>query len=162
GEVEASELISQKQSDYEEIAASVEDNYPEIYPLFEGNQAGSRLGVATLALFAAVFAGGLILAGAVALIVLKIGFLLLLLLAPIFLLIGIHPGYGRTVLTRWLEMVLGLLLKQIFIVLLISLLVMCYGLVMASNLGWGLQMILLALFTVALFIYRKPFANLFA
>ncbi len=33
---------------------------------------------------------------------------------------------------------------------------------MASNLGWGLQMILLALFTVALFIYRKPFANLFA
>ncbi len=59
-------------------------------------------------------------------------------------------------------MLLGLLLKQVFIILLISLLVMCYGLVMASGLGWGLQMILLALFTVALFIYRKPFANLFA
>ena len=54
------------------------------------------------------------------------------------------------------------LLKQVFVVLLISLLVMCYGLVMATDLGWGLQMILLALFTVALFIYRKPFANLFA
>ena len=59
-------------------------------------------------------------------------------------------------------MLMGLFLKQIFVVLLIALLVMCYGLVMASNLGWGLQMILLALFTVALFIYRKPFANLFA
>ncbi|WP_040709482.1 type IV secretion system protein [Nocardiopsis potens] len=161
GEIEASELISEKQSDYEEIAASIEDNYPEIYPLFEGNQAGSRLGVATLALFAAVFAGGLILVGSVALIVLKIGFLLLLLLAPVFLLIGIHPGYGRTVLLRWFEMLLGLLLKQIFVVLLISLLVMSYSMVMVTNLAWGLQMILLALFTLALFIYRKPFVHLF-
>ena len=59
-------------------------------------------------------------------------------------------------------MMIGFLLKQIFIVLLIALLVMCYGIVMSSNLGWGLQMILLALFTLALFIYRKPFAHLFA
>ncbi|WP_460860110.1 type IV secretion system protein [Nocardiopsis coralliicola] len=162
GEVEATELISQKQDDYQAIASSVQDNYPEVYPLFEGNQAGNRLGVATLALFAAVFAGGLILAGSVALIVLKIGFLLLLLLAPIFLLIGVHPGYGRTVLLRWLEMMLGLLLKQIFVVLLISILVMSYSMIMVTNLAWGLQMILLALFTLALFIYRKPFAHLFA
>ncbi|PSK97296.1 TrbL/VirB6 plasmid conjugal transfer protein [Murinocardiopsis flavida] len=162
GDVDSEDLYKQKQDDYEEIAADIENTYPEVYPLFDGSQQGSRLGVATLALFASVFAGGLILAGAVALIVLKIGFLLLLLLSPIFLLIGIHPGYGRTVLLRWLEMMIGLLLKQIFVVLLISLLVMCYGLVMASGLGWGLQMILLALFTVALFIYRKPFAHLFA
>ena len=162
GEIDPVELVSQKQESYQEIAENIERTYPEVYPLFEGSQQGNRLGVATLALFSAVFAGGLILAGAVALIVLKIGFLLLLLLSPIFLLIGVHPGYGRTVLVRWFEMLLGLLLKQVFIVLLISLLVMCYGLVMATDLGWGLQMILLALFTVALFIYRKPFANLFA
>ncbi|TDQ54786.1 hypothetical protein EV190_101102 [Actinorugispora endophytica] len=59
-------------------------------------------------------------------------------------------------------MLLGLLLKQVFVVLLISLLVMCYGLVMATDLGWGLQMILLALFTLALVVYRRPFANIFA
>ncbi|MBB4929807.1 hypothetical protein F4561_000627 [Lipingzhangella halophila] len=162
GDVGAEELIEQKQSEYQDVAASVQADYPEVYPIFEGNQQGARLGVATLALFASIFAGGLILAGSVALIVLKIGFLLLLLLAPLFLLIGVHPGYGRTVLLRWIEMMLGLLLKQIFIVLLISILVMCYGLVMATNLGWGLQMILLALFTLALFVYRKPFAHLFA
>ncbi|GAA2037743.1 type IV secretion system protein [Nocardiopsis rhodophaea] len=161
-EIDPAELIEDKQKQYEEISSSIESNYPEVYPLFEGNQQGSRLGVATLALFASVFAGGLILVGSVALIVLKIGFLLLLLLSPVFLLIGIHPGYGRTVLLRWFEMLLGMLLKQIFVVLLISLLVMCYGLVMGSSLGWGLQMILLALFTLALFIYRKPFAHLFA
>ncbi|GLU46815.1 type IV secretion system protein [Nocardiopsis ansamitocini] len=162
GEVDANELIEEKQGQYQEIAESVQSTYPGIYPLFEGNQQGGRLGVSTLALFASIFAGGLILAGSVALIVLKIGFLLLLLLSPIFLLIGIHPGYGRMVLIRWMEMLLGMLLKQIFVVLLISLLVMSYGLVMSSTLGWGLQMILLALFTLALFIYRKPFAHLFA
>ena len=162
GDTDANELISAKQGDYEEIASFVETSYPSVYPLFSGEDQGSRLGVATLALFASVFAGGLVLAGSVALIVLKIAFLLLFLLAPIFLLIGIHPGYGRTVLLRWVEMMIGFLLKQIFIVLLIALLVMCYGIVMSSNLGWGLQMILLALFTLALFIYRKPFAHLFA
>ncbi|WP_184080503.1 conjugal transfer protein TrbL [Nocardiopsis mwathae] len=162
GEVDGQELVAEKQERYEEIAEGIQTTYPGVYPLFEGSQQENRLGIAVLALFAALFAGGLILAGSVALIVLKIGFLLLLLLSPVFLLIGIHPGYGRTVLLRWFEMVLGILLKQVFVVLLIALLVMCYGIIMATNLAWGLQMILLALFTLALFIYRKPFAHLFA
>src|SRR5699024_11059307 len=92
----------------------------------------------------------------------KLAFLLLFIFAPVFLLIGIHPGYGRAVLLRWVEMMVGFLLKQLFLVLLIALLVMCYGIVMSTNLGWGLQMILLALFTLALFIYRKPFVHLFS
>ncbi|SHK78324.1 TrbL/VirB6 plasmid conjugal transfer protein [Nocardiopsis flavescens] len=161
-EIDANQLIQDKQENYEEIASSVQSSYPSIYPLFSGQDQGSRLGVATLALFASVFAGGLILAGSVALIVLKIAFLILFLLSPVFLLIGIHPGYGRMVLLRWVELMVGFLLKQIFVVLLISLLVMCYGMIMSTSLGWGLQMILLALFTVALFVYRKPFAYLFS
>ncbi|WP_304453534.1 type IV secretion system protein [Nocardiopsis sp. YSL2] len=162
GELDATTLLEDKQENYEAIASNVESSFPSVYPLFAGEDQGSRLGVATLALFASIFAGGLILAGSIALIVLKIGFLLLFLFAPIFLLIGIHPGYGRMVLLRWVELMIGFLLKQIFVVLLISLLVMCYGMVMSTSLGWGLQMILLALFTLALFIYRKPFAYLFA
>ncbi|MBB5434584.1 conjugal transfer protein TrbL [Nocardiopsis composta] len=154
--------IEEKQEEYSRITEEIRGSYPEVAPIYEGNQQSHRFGVAVLALFSAVFAGGLILAGSVALIVLKIGFLLMMLLSPVFLLIGIHPGYGRSVLLRWGEMMLGILLKQIFIILLISLLVMSYGLVMGMDLGWGLQMILLSLFTLALFIYRKPFAHLFA
>jgi hypothetical protein len=162
GALDAGELMSSKQESYEEIASRMESSYPSVYPLFSGQDQGSRLGVATLALFASIFAGGLILAGSVALIVLKIAFVVLFMLAPVFLLIGIHPGYGRMVLMRWIELMVGFLLKQIFVVLLISLLVMCYGMIMSTSLGWGLQMILLALFTVALFVYRKPFAYLFS
>ncbi|MFE9245257.1 conjugal transfer protein TrbL [Nocardiopsis sp. NPDC006938] len=162
GDLDANALIEEKQAAYESIAADMQEYYPSVYPLFAGDDQGSRLGIATLALFASVFAGGLILAGSVALIVLKIGFMLLFMLAPIFLLIGIHPGYGRMVLLRWVELMVGFLLKQIFVVLLIALLVMSYGLVMSTPLGWGLQMILLALFTLALFVYRKTFAYLFS
>src|SRR5699024_3920190 len=161
-ELDANSLVAEKRESYENIASDIESTYPSAYPLFSGEDQGSRLGVATLALFASVFAGGLILAGSVALIVLKIAFLLLFIFAPVFLLIGIHPGYGRAVLLRWVEMMVGFLLKQLFLVLLIALLVMCYGIVMSTNLGWGLQMILLALFTLTLFIYRKPFVHLFS
>lgn len=162
GDIDANVLIAEKQESYEEISSSIETSYPSVYPLFSGDDQGSRIGVATLALFASIFAGGLILAGSVALIVLKIGFMLLFMLSPVFLLIGIHPGYGRMVLLRWVELMVGFLLKQIFVVLLIAILVMSYGMVMATPLGWGLQMILLALFTLALFIYRKTFVYLFA
>src|SRR5699024_6948606 len=160
GEVDESSLVSEKQNEYENIASDIQEYYPSVYPVFSGEEQGNRLSVATLALFSSVFSGGLILAGSVALIVLKIAFLLLFILAPVFLLIGIHPGYGRTVLLRWVELMIGLLLKQIFIVLLIALIIMCYGMVMSTSLGWGLQMVLWSLYTLAVFIYRKPLANL--
>ncbi|MBR8740458.1 type IV secretion system protein [Nocardiopsis sp. MG754419] len=161
-ELDAASLFTEKQEAYQAISSDIESTYPSVYPVFSGEDQASRIGVATLALFASLFAGGLILAGSVALIVLKIGFMLLFMLSPIFLLIGIHPGYGRMVLLRWVELMVGFLLKQIFVVLLIALLVMSYGIVMSTSLGWGLQMILLALFTLALFIYRKTFVYLFA
>src|SRR5690606_34960692 len=50
GEIDAAELYAEKQAAYQEIAEEIENTYPEIYPLFEGSQQGSRLGVATLAL----------------------------------------------------------------------------------------------------------------
>ncbi|MFC7742618.1 hypothetical protein ACFQXA_19145 [Nocardiopsis composta] len=93
--------IEEKQEEYSRITEEIRGSYPEVAPIYEGNQQSHRFGVAVLALFSAVFAGGLILAGSVALIVLKIGFLLMMLLSPVFLLIGIHPGYGRSVLLRW-------------------------------------------------------------
>ena len=49
---------------------------------------------------------------AITLIILKLGFLLLLVAGPFFLIVGTHPGFGRVVALRWLEMLVGVLLKQ--------------------------------------------------
>ncbi len=158
-------LIQAKQSAYAGIASSLQANDPSVYPLFQGNEWTTRLEVGFAALFAAVVAGVLVLLISVTLILLKLSFLLLLIVGPFFLLIGTHPGFGRIVALRWVEMLIGVLLKQAAVALVLSLLLYCYALIMGTSdavLPWALKILMIALVTVAAFIYRKPFQHLFS
>ena len=158
-------VIAAKQAAYKGIAQSLQTNYPAVYPLFQGNQWTSRLELGFLALFAAVAAGLLVLLIALTLIILKIGFLLLLVAGPFFLIVGTHPGFGRVIAIRWFEMLVGVLLKMIAISLVLSVLLYCYSLIMSTTdqqLPWALKIMMIALVTVAVFIYRKPFQHLFS
>ncbi len=107
----------------------------------------------------------LVLLISVTLILLKLSFLLLLIVGPFFLLIGTHPGFGRVVALRWVEMLIGVLLKQAAVALVLSVLLYCYALIMGTSdavLPWALKILMIALVTVAAFIYRKPFQHLFS
>ncbi|WP_329241994.1 type IV secretion system protein [Actinoallomurus sp. NBC_01490] len=154
--------VGQKADDYKAVTKNIKENYPGVYPLFQGKNWTSRLAVSFGALLAALVAGLLVLIIAVMLMVLKISFLLLLVAGPIFLGIGIHPGIGRVIAIRWFELLLSTLLKQAALIGVLALLLWCYGLVMAESLPWGLQILLISLVTLAAFIYRKPFQHLFA
>src|SRR5208282_1515933 len=59
-ETPSNALIQAKQSTYTGIANSIQQNYPAVYPLFQGNQWTTRLEIAFAAVFAAVVAGLLI------------------------------------------------------------------------------------------------------
>ena len=158
-------LIQSKQASYAGIASNIQQNNPGIYPLFQGKQWTTRLEIAFAALFAAAVAGILVLLIAVTLILLKLGFLLLLVVGPFFLLIGTHPGFGRIVAVRWFEMLVGVLLKQAAVALVLSVLLYAYSLIMGTNdsvLPWGFKILMIALVTVAVFIYRRPFQHLFS
>src|SRR5580700_9311101 len=158
-------LTQAKQSTYAGIAASLQQNDPAIYPLFQGNQWTTRLEIAFGAMFAALVAGLLILLIALTLIVLKLGFLLLLVAGPFFLIIGTHPGFGRIIAIRWFEMLVGVLMKQVAVAITLSVLLYCYSLIMGTSdaaLPWALKILMIALVTVAVFIYRKPFQHLFS
>jgi hypothetical protein len=158
-------LIQAKQSAFQGIAASIQTKDPAIYPLFQGKEWTTRLEVAFAALFAALVAGVLVLLISVTLILLKLSFLLLLIVGPFFLLVGVHPGFGRIVALRWVEMLVGVLLKQAAVALVLSLLLYCYALIMGTSdavLPWALKILMIALVTVAAFIYRKPFQHLFS
>ncbi|HEV2935116.1 MAG TPA: type IV secretion system protein, partial [Streptosporangiaceae bacterium] len=158
-------LAQAKQSTYTGIAASLQQNDPAIYPLFQGNQWTTRLEIAFGAMFAALVAGLLILLIALTLIVLKLGFLLLLVAGPFFLIVGTHPGFGRVIAIRWFEMLVGVLMKQAAIAIVLSVLLYCYSLIMGTAdavLPWALKILMIALVTVAVFIYRKPFSHLFS
>src|SRR6185437_9962374 len=158
-------VITAKQNAYTGIAASIKQNEPGVYPLFQGKQWTTRLEIGFAALFAAAIAGVLVLLIAVTLILLKLGFLLLLVVGPFFLLIGTHPGFGRVVALRWFEMLIGVLLKQGAIALVLSVLLYAYSLIMGTSdavLPWALKILMIALVTIAVFIYRKPFQHLFS
>jgi hypothetical protein len=158
-------LIQAKQDAYAGIASSIQTNDPADYALFQGKQWTTRLEVALAALFAAVVAGVLVLLISVTLILLKLSFLLLLVVGPFFLLIGAHPGFGRVVAMRWVELLIGVLLKQAALALVLSVLLYCYALIMGASdavLPWALKILMIALVTVAAFIYRKPFQHLFS
>jgi hypothetical protein len=158
-------LIQAKQAIYSGIATSIQQKDPGIYPLFQGKQWTTRLEIGFAALFAAAIAGVLVLLIAVTLILLKLGFLLLLVVGPFFLLIGTHPGFGRVVAVRWFEMLVGVLLKQAAVALVLSVLLYAYSLIMGTSdtvLPWALKILMIALVTIAVFIYRRPFQHLFS
>ncbi|MBF8193941.1 type IV secretion system protein [Nonomuraea sp. K274] len=149
-----------RQSEYAALADKLR-NDPR-YAIFSGRDWSNRLGVAVGALIAAVVAGLLIFLVAVSLLVLKVGFLLLLIMGPIFLLIGVHPGSGRIVAMRWVEMLIGTLLRQAVLTIVLSVLVYGYALIISTAMPWGLQVLFMALLTIAVFFYRRPFQHLFA
>ncbi len=159
------DLISAKQATYNGIAQQLQQTNPSVYSLFQGDQWTTRLEIGFEALFAAVAAGLLVLLIALTLIMLKLGFLLLLVAGPFFLIIGIHPGFGRVIAVRWFEMLVGVLLKQIAVALTLSVLLYCYSLIMGTTdtaLPWALKIMMIALVTVTVVIYRKPFQHLFS
>ena len=158
-------LAQAKQSTYAGIAAQLQQDDPAIYPLFQGDQWTTRLEIAFAAMFAALVAGLLILLIALTLIVLKLGFLLLLVAGPFFLIVGTHPGFGRIIAIRWFEMLVGVLMKQVAVAVVLSVLLYCYSLIMGTSdavLPWALKILMIALVTVAVFIYRRPFTHLFS
>ncbi|MEU0569449.1 type IV secretion system protein, partial [Nonomuraea sp. NPDC005983] len=152
--------VGDRQAKYTEIAEKLR-NDPR-YTVFSGRDWGSRLGVSISALIAALVAGLLIFLVAVSLLVLKVGFLLLLILGPVFLLIGVHPGSGRIIAMRWVEMLVGTLLRQAVLALVLGVLVYGYALIISTAMPWGLQILFIALLTIAVFFYRRPFQHLFA
>jgi hypothetical protein len=154
--------LGKKADAYKAVSKDLKENHAGTYPVFQGKNWTSRLAVAFGGLFAALVAGLLIMVIAIALIVVKIAFLLLLVAGPIFLGIGIHPGIGRVIAVRWLELLLSMLLKQAALIGVLSLLLWAYGLILGETLPWGLQILLIALVTFAAFIYRKPFQHLFS
>lgn len=157
------------------LADRSEDNVQAIYDdirdedraaaeFFAGREPLDRLVASGMTLLAALpIAVTMIVLGS-ALIVLQFAFVILSLLAPIFLLLGIHPGGGRNALLRWLDMWLGTLVKRVALTALISVLVSLFAFA-AANLGqhgWYLTVLLTTLVCVAALVYRKTITELLA
>ncbi len=87
---------------------------------FVGAQGGQQISLAFLALIALLCCGIPILVLSVKMLFYQFMFIVMLLLAPLYLTVGIHPGFGRRIALGWLEYILNLAIKRVAIVALLS------------------------------------------
>jgi hypothetical protein len=155
-------LSDAKDQQYNKISAEIQA-VPTTGAWFRGEKAIERIGVATLALVAALLAGGLLLLLSGGVFVVQLAFLVLVVLAPIFLLLGIQPGAGRVLATRWVEVLTGLLLKRVAYAALLAVVLVVSGILLDATypMGWAVAMVLQVLVIGAALFYRRPFAFIF-
>jgi len=127
---------------------------------YGGSRGGDRFAIVAVALVVAVMASILFLLIAGAVVVAQFGLLILLMVAPLFLLVGVHPGTGRRLLVRWAELAAAALLIRVLSAALLALVLVLSGLI-AQIPNWGVAAALEVALVITAFIYRKPFLRVF-
>ena len=127
---------------------------------YGGSRGGDRFAIVAVALVVAVMASILFLLIAGAVVVAQFGLLILLMVAPLFLLVGVHPGTGRRLLVRWAELAASALLIRVLCAALLALVLVLSGLI-AQIPNWGVAAALEVALVITAFIYRKPFLRVF-
>lgn len=162
---EYQQLLTDKQNLYQGITDSVLDGAtaeePNTeYEIFSGANGSHRLSTAIAALMGSLTGSLMIMLASLLLVVYKFAFAVSMMLAPIFLLIGIHPS-GRTILLKWAGFTVAHLLKQVMVMLMIGLLVLVISLILALPAPLSMQSILMVGLMIGLIMAWKPIWSLF-
>lgn len=119
-----------------------------------------KFGTSFVSTISALLGNALIVVIAVFTMVYYIGSIILMALAPIFFLIGVHPGQGKRLLLGWLEKVVSNVLKYIVSALFLLLTVLFYSAVLQNSANTFITLIFVLILTMALFMYRKEIVDL--
>lgn len=120
----------------------------------------NQLAVSGIALLAAGLGTFIIFITSLFALVYYISSVILMAFAPIFFLMGVHPGRGKSILLGWVEKVISNVLKYmasaVFLVVTISI----YGGILGSIDNIGLTLLFVIIITMALFMYRGELIDL--
>lgn len=157
-------LDATKQSQWQDVAKTVTNkadlNVVRGWALWSGSDFAGRFGGAVLAVTAQLIASIPLLVLGFGMIGQQIMFIFLLTLAPVFLTIGINPGYGRRLSLGWLEMILGTLVKRVVLAGMIGVLLGYFSAVIAARQtlevvgGSVFAILLLCAGSIAMLIFR--------
>lgn len=130
---------------------------------FKGEGAESRMATAGLSLIAALGAGLMVVIVAMSIIILDVGMIILVLVSPLFFLIGVHPGMGRRVALGWAETILGLAIKRVVLSMVLAVMLIFYGSILAqgSELPWMISMILVVAVSIGGITYKDKIIDMF-
>lgn len=129
---------------------------------WNGMDSWNRITVAGTSLLAMLCSAVLILIFSVLMITYQVTMVFLMLMMPFFLLIGVHPGMGRRIALRWLEMVMNLAIKRIMVSVLLGVFMLLYALIISSASVWYVSNTLILAVTIVGISYRGKIMNSFA
>lgn len=155
-EVDLEAAVNKKKAQWTAVYDTL--NQPTLapaHPFFTGNDWSGRLGIAFVNLLAMAVGAFPIMFLAFTLVIMQLGFVLLILAAPLFLTLGIHPGFGRKVALGWLEMIISISIKRIATSVLLAILLAAFMAVTRSGDSWIVRSILVGAISIAMLVYRK-------
>lgn len=94
--------------------------YYPIYTYFAGDKAGTQIGYVFLGFVSLLFAFTPLLIMAITLIFYSLTGIVLWMVLPFFLLLGVHPGFGRKLLLGWCEQIVSNALKRVGLALMMG------------------------------------------
>lgn len=129
-------------------------------PIWSGRAPSQRYAAAITAVVGALIGGVVVFILGFLNILYQIGMLLLIVVAPLILLVGLHPGFGRRITIRWLEALLSTVTKRILIGVLLVILIAIYSAIYVMDVGWLQKTLLLAAVGIGLLLYRKQLTQM--
>jgi len=124
--------------------------------------ADGAIGASFLTLLGAIGPSIVLLTLSFALIGYQLTMLILITFSPIFFLAGVAPGWGRRIAMRWLELIVGLLVKRIILSIFLLVFIKLYTLVLSAGIAWYLQIILAAVLSFVALTQRDKIMNIFS
>lgn len=120
------------------------------------------IGAAFLAAIAALGSGLMILVSSFSLVMYQLTMIFLIVLSPLFFLVGAAPGFGRRIAMRWLELIVGLVAKRIIISLVLAVFVKFYTIIISLNsLDYIFKLILVIAITIVGLSQRSKIMSIF-
>ena len=124
--------------------------------VWSGLNNSRRLTIALASVVASACLGALVILISFSTVVMAVGMILLMMMAPVFLLIGIHPGFGRGIALKWLELLVGTVFKRIVLGAMLAILVGMYQVILGTTMPWMSQVALIIAMGVGAVVFRKP------
>lgn len=120
----------------------------------------NKIMLSLLAVITSALGSFIIIVTSVFALVYYIAAVMLMAFAPVFLLIGIHPGRGKKIMFGWFEKVISNILKYFVSAVFLVTTLVIYGGILSSATNMGLILMFVIIITMALFLYRQELMNL--
>lgn len=145
---------------YKVIVATAHDAglWNQWAPSFTGSL--HRIGISGLALLTTVIGGVVLVVTSFFALVYYLSSVILMAFAPLFFLIGVHPGKGKKILLGWLEKVISNVLKYLTSAVFLIVAVAFYGSILGNASNMGVTLLFVLIVTGALFMYRSELLDL--